>query len=62
MFTETHDATPSLATDAGAGRAKSGVPVAPATLDEGEPGVGKPRIMEEVIIEEVSIDGMCGVY
>ena len=22
----------------------------------------KPRILEEVIIEEVSIDGMCGVY
>ena len=22
----------------------------------------KPRILEEVVIEEVSIDGMCGVY
>ncbi|MDS4042097.1 MAG: variant-type mycofactocin precursor [Candidatus Competibacter sp.] len=22
----------------------------------------KPRVVEEVIIEEVSIDGMCGVY
>ena len=22
----------------------------------------KPRILDEVIIEEVSIDGMCGVY
>lgn len=24
--------------------------------------VGKPAIVEEVLIEEVSIDGMCGVY
>lgn len=59
MFTETHDATPTLATDTGVARPKG---VAPATLDEGEAKVGKPRIMEEVIIEEVSIDGMCGVY
>ena len=22
----------------------------------------KPRILDEVVIEEVSIDGMCGVY
>ncbi|MDS4021782.1 MAG: variant-type mycofactocin precursor [Candidatus Competibacter sp.] len=22
----------------------------------------KPRVVEEVVIEEVSIDGMCGVY
>ncbi|MFO1154203.1 MAG: mycofactocin precursor MftA [Rhodospirillales bacterium] len=23
---------------------------------------GKPAIVEEILIEEVSIDGMCGVY
>lgn len=23
---------------------------------------GKPAVVEEVLIEEVSIDGMCGVY
>jgi len=27
-----------------------------------EPPMEKPRIVEEVVIEEVSIDGMCGVY
>jgi mycofactocin precursor len=29
---------------------------------EVEPLAKKPRILEEVVIEEVSIDGMCGVY
>jgi mycofactocin precursor len=33
----------------------------PLNLREGEPSE-KPEILEEVIIEEVSIDGMCGVY
>ena len=27
-----------------------------------EPAEESPKIMEEVLIEEVSIDGMCGVY
>ena len=27
-----------------------------------EPAVEPPRITEELLIEEVSIDGMCGVY
>ena len=27
-----------------------------------EPAGESPKIMEEVLIEEVSIDGMCGVY
>ena len=27
-----------------------------------EPMSEKPRILDEVVIEEVSIDGMCGVY
>jgi len=35
---------------------------APVTLKNGEPAGDKPRILEEVVIEEVSIDGMCGVY
>ena len=34
----------------------------PATGKKGEPAGEKPRIVEEVVIEEVSIDGMCGVY
>jgi mycofactocin precursor len=33
----------------------------PLNLREGEPSE-KPEILEEVVIEEVSIDGMCGVY
>ena len=37
-------------------------PTAPAALKDGQPTGEKPQILEEVIIEEVSIDGMCGVY
>lgn len=32
-------------------------------LPEGEADLeGKPQILAELVIEEVSIDGMCGVY
>lgn len=31
-------------------------------LKEHVPANEKPEILEEVVIEEVSIDGMCGVY
>jgi mycofactocin precursor len=31
-------------------------------LKENKLDVEKPRILDEVVIEEVSIDGMCGVY
>ena len=31
-------------------------------LAEAEPLTEKLQILEEVVIEEVSIDGMCGVY
>ena len=31
-------------------------------LNPSEPMSEKPQILEEVVIEEVSIDGMCGVY
>jgi mycofactocin precursor len=27
-----------------------------------EPEIGDPGIAEELLVEEVSIDGMCGVY
>ena len=27
-----------------------------------EPEIGDPGIIEELLVEEVSIDGMCGVY
>ena len=62
MFTETLNAIPTPVADAAAPQAQSDTPAAPAALKEGQPGVGKPQILEEVVIEEVSIDGMCGVY
>ncbi|HEX2338100.1 MAG TPA: variant-type mycofactocin precursor [Hyphomicrobiaceae bacterium] len=31
-------------------------------LNPNEPMSEKPQILDEVVIEEVSIDGMCGVY
>lgn len=34
---------------------------APAPAAEGA-AASKPAVVEEVLIEEVSIDGMCGVY
>jgi mycofactocin precursor len=65
MFTETLNAIPTPVADAAAPQAESRTPAAPAAstaLNESQPGVGKPQILEEVVIEEVSIDGMCGVY
>lgn len=38
------------------------VPRTPMVLKKVEPPMEKPRVVEEVVIEEVSIDGMCGVY
>lgn len=40
----------------------SSAPRTPMVLKKVEPPMEKPRVVEEVIIEEVSIDGMCGVY
>ena len=34
----------------------------PLGLKENAPAGGKPQILDDVVIEEVSIDGMCGVY
>lgn len=34
----------------------------PIALKEDIPAAGKPKILDDVVIEEVSIDGMCGVY
>lgn len=33
-----------------------------ATPPEPAEGSGKPAVVQEILIEEVSIDGMCGVY
>lgn len=35
---------------------------ADARTEEVKPSAEKPQIVEEMLIEEVSIDGMCGVY
>lgn len=32
------------------------------SLPVGEPGDGADELFEELVLEEVSIDGMCGVY
>jgi mycofactocin precursor len=31
-------------------------------LNPNQPMSEKPQILDEIVIEEVSIDGMCGVY
>ncbi len=36
--------------------------LAPVSLRQGEPIGDAPQVVEELVIEEVSIDGMCGVY
>lgn len=33
-----------------------------ADVTDGHDGVDDPGIIEELLVEEVSIDGMCGVY
>ncbi|MGZ8408746.1 MAG: variant-type mycofactocin precursor [Hyphomicrobium sp.] len=65
MLTETQHAVSTSVADAPLPQNESPAPAvssAPAALNEAEPAGGRPRILEEVIIEEVSIDGMCGVY
>lgn len=58
MFTETTPAAPVTESPAPAT-----ADAQPATaLKDGEAKGGQPRILEEVVVEEVSIDGMCGVY
>lgn len=37
-------------------------PVAEGLAQQPEPAAELPEIKEELLIEEVSIDGMCGVY
>ncbi|MCP5450648.1 MAG: mycofactocin precursor MftA [Candidatus Competibacter phosphatis] len=37
-------------------------PIAEALARHPEPPVELPEVTEELLIEEVSIDGMCGVY
>ena len=57
MLTETQTTVPTPAADAPVSQTEP-----PVALKDGGPTGEKPRILEEVVIEEVSIDGMCGVY
>jgi len=43
---------------------RSPAETAPRSADviDGHDGVDDPGITEELLVEEVSIDGMCGVY
>ncbi len=34
----------------------------PETLEDDTRTAEEPRIIEEIVIEELSIDGVCGVY
>ena len=59
------DGKATLATGAGAGAldARQGALVRRAeAVSEEKPSDEKPRASEEIVIEEISIDGMCGVY
>lgn len=54
-----------LAVPAGASTAYAEEKVAPRRAEvvhEEERAAEKPRASEEIVIEEISIDGMCGVY
>lgn len=63
MLKETHDIAET--SDAAVPQAEpcTATPMpSPVTGKKDEPAGEKPRVVEEVVIEEVSIDGMCGVY
>ncbi len=61
MLTEVQTALPTSETDAASTQPAATTPL-PAAGKTGEAVGDKPRILEDVVIEEVSIDGMCGVY
>lgn len=58
-----YDGEAALAARAEAARGDGGGPEQRAgmILDK-RPDAEKPRASEEIVIEEISIDGMCGVY
>ena len=59
MFTETQTAGATEAADTAVPQTASSAPV---VLKDEVPAQETPKVLEEVVIEEVSIDGMCGVY
>jgi mycofactocin precursor len=63
MLTETGNVVATPTADSAMPQAECRTPTpSPVAPNEGGSADGKPRILEEVVIEEVSIDGMCGVY
>ncbi len=61
MLTEVQTALPTTETDAAHTQPATTAQL-PAAGKTGEAVGEKPRILDDVVIEEVSIDGMCGVY
>lgn len=59
---EQRTTTPSLQSPPAAAVAPAPAPVAEAVVRRAESAAEQPEVMEELLIEEVSIDGMCGVY
>lgn len=59
---EQRTATPSLQSPPAAAAGPAPAPIADAVVRRAEPAAEPPEVMEELLIEEVSIDGMCGVY
>ena len=60
MLTDTLPAIPT--SDAAAETEHATTPPPAAAVKTTETAGEKPQILEDVVIEEVSIDGMCGVY
>ena len=63
MLTEVQTVVPMSDADSAATQTETATSTpGPTALKDGGAAGGKPQILEEVVIEEVSIDGMCGVY
>lgn len=64
MATQTQPVTPFVAPETPSQQQSAEVIAlnAEARSKDVNPSAEKPQIVEELLIEEVSIDGMCGVY
>ena len=65
MIVKSLDSKVALEAHAGAGTTYADKEASPQPADaayEEKRAAEKPRASEEIVIEEISIDGMCGVY
>lgn len=63
MYTETPATAVTYATEATSLETLAVVATAePVSLKDNAQTGSKPQILDDLVIEEVSIDGMCGVY